>query len=42
MTETTPETLAAEENSHFLAILTDFGELLRGDDELPPAESKTA
>ena len=40
MTDTTPETLAEEENAHFLAILTDFNDMLRGDDELPPAESK--
>lgn len=41
MTDTTPETLAEEENAHFLAVLTDFSEMLRGDDELPPAESTT-
>ena len=27
--------LAAEENAHFLAVLTGVGEMLRGDDELP-------
>ena len=42
MTEATFDTLAEEENTHFLAVLTDFGDMLRGDDELPPAESKTA
>ena len=42
MTDEEANGLAAEENSHFLAILTDFGDMLRGDDELPPAESKNA
>ena len=43
------DTLAAEENAHFLAVLTDFGAMLQGRDdvtetdeafhELPMAES---
>ena len=37
------ETLAAEENAHLLAVLTDVGKMLKGyDAELPQAESTNA